>query len=585
MTNGTNTTIQRNRIYNVWGVGTGTGASSNQVYGIYVSNTLGTTVRNNQISIGNNTIGETRVYGIQDIATSGNNAYFNNSIFVNGNISGGSNNSYCLQRTGLVNISSFNNIFYNKRTTSGIGFNFATGSNSLTGISPATTNYNLYLVNDTSRIAESPLGFANSLSIFNTLYTNANTYSSNWYALNTAVSAQTLFIDTLTSNLGIVTTNANSWYVNGKGLALTAVTNDYNDATRSVSIATGATDIGSVEFTTLTTPPSAVASAAPAANTNTTYTFAGRQVASITWGAAGTLPSAVNLIYYTGTNAPNLLVSRTQYNAYYNISAIGGAGYTYGINLIADSATFGNVSGSNTTRIARYTGTTWNLISNSTASGFSGTMQTSTNTQNVFGNFTGTDNSNNPLPVDLISFSAKLVNKDVLLTWATASESNNKGFDVERSEDGVNFEWIAFVKGANNSSKLQSYALENVEAFFNTQGNTLYYRLKQVDNDGSFTFTNVIMVSIEGTKMDEIAVFPNPFTNNFQVIVIAAQNETITIETIDLQSKIVASKTITMTADGLNKLETDNLSHLQAGIYFAHITYNGLKQVKKIVKN
>jgi hypothetical protein len=136
---GTNTSILRNRIHTIYGNSTGTGANSNQVFGMYVSSTGGVNMRNNQISIGNNTIGETRVYGIQDVAASGTNVYYNNSIFVNGNTTAGTNNSYCLHRTGLGNIMSFNNIFYNKRTTNGTGFNFATGSNSLTGISPATS--------------------------------------------------------------------------------------------------------------------------------------------------------------------------------------------------------------------------------------------------------------------------------------------------------------------------------------------------------------------------------------------------------------------------------------------------------------
>lgn len=585
ITGGTNTSVLRNRIHTIYGNSTGIGASSNQVFGMYVSSTGGVNVRNNQISIGNNTIGETRVYGIQDVAGSGTNVYYNNSIFVNGNTAAGANNSYCLNRTGLSGIMSFNNIFLNKRTTSGTGFNFATGSASLTGVTPATTNYNLYLVNDTTRLAEGPIGFSNSISTFNTLYSGANTYPSNWYSLNNAVPAQTLFTDTLSGNLGIITTNANCWFVHGKGLALAAVANDYNNAARSTSIATGSTDIGSVEFATTTTPPSATANVAPAANTTTTYSFAGRQVASITWGAAGTVPSAINIQYYTGTNAPNLIAGSTRFNAYYNIAPTGGSGYTYGINLIADSATLGTVSGNNASRIARYTGTTWNLISNSTANGNNGTMQTATNTQNVFGNFTGTDNANNPLPVDFISFKANLVDKDVLLTWATASETNNKGFDVERSEDGTNFKWIGFVKGANNSASVQTYNMKNTNAFELVQGNTLFYRLKQIDNDGAFTYSTVEMVNLEGNNIQDISLFPNPFTNNYLVSVIAAQNETISVETIDLQGKIVASKISTMNVDGLNTIEIDNLNQLQAGVYFARITYNGSTQVKKLVKN
>jgi hypothetical protein len=583
VTGGTNTTVSRNRIHTIYGNGTGTGAGSNQVFGMYVSSIGGVNVRNNQISMGNNTIGETRVYGIQDVAGSGTNTYYNNSIFVNGNTTGGSNNSYCLHRTGLGNIMSFNNIFVNKRSTNGTGFNYATGSNSLTGITPNSTNYNLHIVNDTLRVNEGPLNFGNSLSVFNSLYTNANTYSANWYALNNAVPAQTLFTDTLTGNLGIVTSNPNSWYAHGKGLALAAVSNDFNNATRATSIANGATDLGSVEFTTTTTPPSAIASAAPALNTTTNYTFAGRNIASITWGAIGTVPSAVNVVYYSGINAPNLIASRTQYNAYTAITPTGGAGYAYGITLIADSATFGNVASSNESRIARYAGTNWNLISNSFANGFTGSLQTATNTQSAFGNFTGTSNSN-PLPVNLLSFTATALEDDVLVSWQTASETNNKGFEVERSVDGNSFEQIAFVKGANNSTRIKNYATSDYKAFEIAQSTRLYYRLKQLDNDGSFTYSSVVLVNRDNMETNDFIVFPNPFVNEFTISLHANQNEVSSIDLLDLQGKLVSKQMIALN-QGLNKLPITNLSQVQAGIYFLRVSHNGTFQIKKIVKN
>lgn len=580
----TSSIIQRNRIYNIRGNSPGISTSSNQVYGIYNSTTGNSIVRNNQISIGNNTIGETRVYGIQDVAGSGTNSYYNNSIFVNGTTFGGSNNSYCLQRTGLVNINSFNNIFFNKRTTTGTGSNYATGSNSLTGISPASTNYNLYVVNDTAKVAESPTSFANSISIFNSLYTGANTYSSNWYESTTNIAPQTLFADTLVGDLGIVTTNANSWYVHGKGLALAAVTNDFNNDSRSVTIATGATDLGAVEFTTSVAPIAATASASPALNTTTNYTFANRQVASINWGSVGTVPSAVNVLYYSGTNAPNLISGSTRYNSYYNVTATGGTGYNYGINLIADSAQFGNVSGINNTRIARYAGTSWNLISASNASAITGTMQTATNTQNVFGVFSGTDNSTNPLPVTFKSLFANKNADDVVVTWATASEINNKGFEVERSIDGKTFEFIGFVKGAGNSNKVQSYQLTDANAFKQYHVSMLYYRLKQVDFDGNFSYSSTVSVANNVEISNGISAYPNPFTNELNVSINAANNGVAIVEIMDIQGKIVATETVTIVT-GINIIPFNENSYLQAGIYFARITLNSEVKTIKLVKN
>ena len=576
--------IQRNRVYNIWGNSTGTGANSNQVYGIYNANTLNSIVRNNQISIGNNTIGETRVYGIQDVAGSGTNSYFNNSIFINGTTIGGSNNSYCLQRTGLVNINSFNNIFFNKRTTTGTGLNYATGSNSLTGISPISTNYNLYVVNDTAKIAESPTGFANSISVFNSLYTGANTYSSNWYEFAAAIAPQTLFTDTFVGNLGVVTSNANCWYANGKGLALSAVTNDYNNASRSVAIATGATDLGAVEFNTSTAPIAATASAIPAANTTTNYTFANRQVASINWGGTGTVPSAVNVLFYSGTNAPNLLVGKTQYNAYYNITAIGGTAYNYGVSLLADSAQFGNVSGVNSTKIARYTGSNWNLITASNGNGITGNIQTTANNQSMFGIFTGTDNSSNPLPVILTSFAANKIANDVIVSWKTTTEINNKGFEVERATDGKTFEFVGLIKGAGNSNKSQNYQFVDANAFklFNTS--VLFYRLKQVDFDGNFIYSSIVSVNNNDAFANGVSSYPNPFTNEFNISIIAENNNVANIEIMDIQGKLIANKLVSI-VKGLNIVSMNENSNLHIGIYFVRVTINGEMKTMKLVKN
>lgn len=575
---GTNTSVLRNRIHTVYGTGTGIGTSSNQVFGMYVSSTGGVNVRNNQISIGNNTIGETRVYGIQDVASSGNNLYYNNSIFINGLLSGGTNNSYCIQRTGLANVVSLNNILYNKRSTLGTGAGFAFGSNSLTGVAANTVNYNLIVVNDTNRIAEAPINFTNSVSLFNTLYSGAGAYPSNWYMLASAIPAATIFNDTLVSNLNIVNSNANAWYVNGKGLALTAVSNDFNNNTRSTSIANGATDIGSNEFTTSTLPPLATANAAPTLGNTTTYTFGGKQIASLTWGNVGTVPSAVAIRYYSGENAPNLIAGRTRYNAYYEVSATGGTGYNYTMNVLADSATFGTVAGISASKVARYD-TAWNLIASSTGNGINGTLSTVAS-QNAFGIFTGTDGNSNPLPVEMLAFTANKVQEDVKLSWKTASESNNKGFYIERSIDGVKFETIGFIKGKGNSKALISYNFSDRNAFENTNSDQLFYRLNQVDFDGTTTYSEVRRVEQETALALAVGLYPNPYTANFTITLSSVQTETIEIQVLDVNGRIL--KQIEKAAQAT--VNVSELSELASGVYFIKISMGDTLKVLRLVK-
>lgn len=113
-------------------------------------------------------------------------------------------------------------------------------------------------------------------------------------------------------------------------------------------------------------------------------------------------------------------------------------------------------------------------------------------------------NENAPLPVSLVSFEAKRETPEkVALYWRTASEHQNAGFEVEQSPDGLNFEKIAFVEGAGNSSELNNYQL------LVNNSKSAYYRLRQVDFDGSFAYSPIRFV--EGAELAlKIRVYPNP---------------------------------------------------------------------------
>ena len=581
ITSGTNLLVQRNRIHSIFGNGIGAGASSNQVFGIYTAAIGGITFRNNQIAMGNLTSGETRVFGIQDVANSGLNNYFYNSILLSGQISGGSNNSYCLQRTNLVDVNVFNNIFYNNRRTLGNGIAFGMGANTLTGITPAANNYNLFIVNDTTRVVEGPIGFTNSISAFNTLYTNVNTYSSNWYALGNQVPVQTLFVDSIIGNLNIVNTHGNAWYANGKGLPLANQLVDFNNNTRSVSILGGATDIGSNEFTTSVLPPLATASAAPAANTTTTYTFGARQVASVQWGSAGTLPTDLAVRYYSGVNPPSTLAGSTFFNAYHQITATGGAGFSYQLNLLADSAIRGSVANMNVANMARFN-TGWQLISGSATQGNAARLFT-TSVQNTFGVFTGTQGNNNPLPVSYLSFMAQSIGADVSLNWQTAFELNNKGFYVERSIDGTEFTSIGFVKGKGNSNKLEAYNTVDANAFENAGVSSLYYRLRQVDFDGTESLSETKLVLQKEILSHAVVVFPNPFTETVSVQVVSAEAGMGHIQVLDMNGKEMFVMHTALRKD-MQTIVLPNAALLSAGIYFVKVISPTQTEVIKVIK-
>ena len=115
----------------------------------------------------------------------------------------------------------------------------------------------------------------------------------------------------------------------------------------------------------------------------------------------------------------------------------------------------------------------------------------------------------NPLPVELVAFTAQATPNGtaVRLSWTTASEKNSAAFEVERSPGGTVFARVGTVAAAGSSSMLQNYEL--VDEHLPAGTATLYYRLRQVDRDGSFTYSPLRTVARRAAP-DELAVFPNP---------------------------------------------------------------------------
>ncbi|MEM8529019.1 MAG: T9SS type A sorting domain-containing protein [Bacteroidota bacterium] len=117
------------------------------------------------------------------------------------------------------------------------------------------------------------------------------------------------------------------------------------------------------------------------------------------------------------------------------------------------------------------------------------------------------------LPVELLYFDGKLVNTQALLSWETASEFGNAGFEVQQSQDTKNWKALGFVKGHGTTLETKHYKYYDEEPKLGVN----YYRLKQIDTDKNYEYSELISVYRKGTKKESLTIFPNPVSNNLRI--------------------------------------------------------------------
>lgn len=189
-----------------------------------------------------------------------------------------------------------------------------------------------------------------------------------------------------------------------------------------------------------------------------------------------------------------------------------------------------------------------------------------------------------PLPVRYSSFSGNVSNQKVNLQWATELEINHSHFEVERSFDNRQFQTAGIVLDAlTRQGSTANYAFRDQHAAFN-QNSVVYYRLKQVDNDGKINYSQVLALRLRQDQAAGLIVAPNPFQSRFQVQVKSEQAGQARIQIQNLNGQTLVSKQAIVYA-GQNTLQVDGLSSLSAGVYMARIWVNDVPVgVQKVVK-
>ena len=183
-----------------------------------------------------------------------------------------------------------------------------------------------------------------------------------------------------------------------------------------------------------------------------------------------------------------------------------------------------------------------------------------------FSEFGGAGQTGQPLPVELVSFSGACDEGVISLTWQTASEFNSSHFEVEKSRDGENWQTLSIIPSAGTSNELITYQSTDQ----NGTGGNNYFRLRQVDIDGTDKLYNPINVSCSDNKMKLFLTHPNPSKNIFQLTL---NNEDLvgecTLNIIDAQGKFIEQRKIEV-KEGINMFVINQ--EMNPGIYFINIT-------------
>ena len=175
------------------------------------------------------------------------------------------------------------------------------------------------------------------------------------------------------------------------------------------------------------------------------------------------------------------------------------------------------------------------------------------------------------LPVTIMNFTARINNKQVVLNWKTASENNNKGFEIERSQAGINWKGIGFVSGNINSSVERSYQFSDA----NPVSGKGIYRLRQIDQDGKFSYS--LITSVQYLKSGFYSIAGNRGNNIYQLN-IEATSEKVNLSVIDAGGKKLIIKP---SAIGVQYID---ISKFPSGIYLLQIIKGTEIFTEKLIK-
>jgi len=185
------------------------------------------------------------------------------------------------------------------------------------------------------------------------------------------------------------------------------------------------------------------------------------------------------------------------------------------------------------------------------------------------------------IPVELTSFLGMVTQDGIKLDWATATETNNRGFEIERASDGETFSKIGFVQGNGTSTKRNNYTFVDQSKF--EQNAVVYYRLKQIDFDGTFSYSDAINVVFDLPVDFSLGQnYPNPFNPSTKIAYTLPVNGEVSLIVYDNLGTEVANLVNETKVAGRYEVDFSAIN-LPSGVYFYRLTVGSFVDTKKMM--
>lgn len=184
-----------------------------------------------------------------------------------------------------------------------------------------------------------------------------------------------------------------------------------------------------------------------------------------------------------------------------------------------------------------------------------------------------------PLPVELLSFTSYIGKIEVTLKWSTASEVNNRGFDIERKSDG-NWEKIGFVMGSGNTNAQQNYSYSDR----GLKTGKYNYRLKQIDYNGNFKYfelSNTVIIGVP-ERYSLAQNYPNPFNPRSLINFQLPSSSFVSLKVYDISGREISSLVNEIKEAGYYTVQFDG-TNFSSGVYFYKMQANDFVSVKKMI--